>query len=151
MVKNLELSECLKILGNHFIGRLSYIHGKSPYIVPVTYFHDKEENSIISYSAEGHKLDAMRKRDSVAFQVDVIESIQEWHSVQVHGRFEELTGSTAEKYMRRFAEGVQETITRSKGTHPKFIQDFSNRLQKKNIPIVYRIHIADIKGKVRND
>jgi len=151
MVKDLELSECLKILGNHFIGRLSYIHGKSPYLVPVTYFHDNEENSIIRYSAQGHKLHAMRKRESVAFQVDNIESIQEWHSVQEHGWFEELNGSRAKKYLRRFAKGVQKTITSSKSAHPKFIQNFSNRLQNKNIPVVYRIHIADIMSKVRND
>lgn len=150
MVKDLEISECLEVLGNHFIGRLSFIWGKSPHIVPVTYFHDAEEKSILSYSAEGHKLNAMRQHGSVAFQVDDIESIQNWRSVQVHGRFEELTGSTAKKYLHRFAEGVQDTIARSKNEHPKFIQDFSNRLQNGNIPVVYRIHLTDIMGKVRN-
>jgi len=150
MIKDLEITECLEVLGDHFIGRLAFLSGENPYIVPVTYFHDVQEKSILSYSAEGHKLKAMRRHELVAFQVDDIESIQNWRSVQVHGRFEELTGSTAKKYLRRFSEGVQETIARSKGEHPKFIQDFSARLQNGNIPVVYRIHITDIKGKVRN-
>lgn len=149
MIKNLEIPECIKVLNNHFIGRLSFVFGKSPYIVPITYFHDAEEKCILSYSAEGHKLDAMRLKRLVAFQVDNIESIQNWSSVQVHGKFEELTGSTAKRYLHRFAEGVQNTIERTKGEHPKFIQDFSVRLQNEKIPVVYRIHITDITGKVR--
>jgi len=151
MIKDLKISECLELLGNNYIGRLAFVMGKSPYIVPITYFHDAEEKSILSYSAEGHKLEAMRQHDSVAFQVDDIESIQNWRSVQVHGKFEALTGSTAKKYLHRFAEGVQETIARLKGEHPKFIQDFSARLQNGNVPVVYRIQITDITGKVRSD
>ena len=149
MIKELEISECLKLLGNNYIGRLAFIHGKKPYVLPITYFHDAEEKCILSYSAEGHKIESMRNYTSVALQVDEIKTIQNWRSVQVHGKFEELKGSTAKKYLRRFAQGVQETIERMHGERPKFIQDFSSRLQKKEIPIVYRISITDIVGKSR--
>lgn len=151
MINNLELSKCLEMLSNNYIGRLAYISGKKPYLVPITYFHDAEEKSIISYAAEGHKIQAMRNDEYVTLQVDNIESIQNWRSVQAQGRFEELTGSTAKKYLHRFAEGVQDTIKRSKGGYPKFIQDFSARLQNEKIPVVYRINITDIIGKVRED
>lgn len=98
----------------------------------------------------GHKIEAMRISGSVALQVDDIESIQHWRSVLVHGIFEEFDGSTAKKYLHRFAEGVQVTVTRKKDTNPKFIQDFSSRLQERGIPIMYRITINDITGKFRD-
>lgn len=151
MTKKLEISECLKVLNSNFIGRLAYIFGDSPYVVPVTYFHDAEEKSILSYSTIGHKIKAMRKHEDVALQVDDIQSIQKWRSVLVHGQFEELEGSTAKKYLHRFAEGVQDTIVKSNGAKPKFIQDFTSRLQKGTIPIIYRIHISNITGKFRDD
>lgn len=149
MIKDLNQSDCLKLLDNNYIGRLAFIYGSSPYIVPITYFHDAEEKCILSYSAEGHKISSMRKYTSVVLQVDAIKSIQNWKSVQIHGNFEELHGSTAKKYLHKFAEGVQETIHRVQGSSPKFIQDFSIRLQQKKIPIVYRLSIVDITGKSR--
>ena len=151
MIKNLELSACLSVLANHYIGNLAFISGQSPYVLPITYFHDEVEKCILSYSAEGHKIEAMRKYEEVALYVGDISSIQKWQSVLVHGRFEELDGSTAKKYLRRFSDGVQETILRIKEEKPKFIQDFSSRLQNGKLPIVYRIHITDITGKYREE
>lgn len=151
MIKNLEITECLDLLGNNYIGRLAFVFHGDPYIVPITYFHDSEEKCILSYASKGHKIEAMRNHDSVALQVDEIKSIQEWKSVLVHGEFGELQGSTAKKYLHRFAEGVQNAITNKKGMVPKFIQDFSSRLQRGGIPIVYRISINDITGKFRHD
>jgi nitroimidazol reductase NimA-like FMN-containing flavoprotein (pyridoxamine 5'-phosphate oxidase superfamily) len=149
MIGNLELSACLKVLANQYTGHLAFISGKSPYVVPITYFHDVAEKCILSYSAIGHKIEAMRKYNEVALQVEDINSIQKWRSVLIHGHFEELNGSTAKKYLHKFAEGVQETINRTKGDKPRFIQDFSSRLQRGKLPIVYRIHITDITGKFR--
>ncbi len=151
MINNLELSKCLEMLSNNYIGRLAYISGKKSHLVPITYFHDAEEKSILSYSVRGHKIEAMRKHEDVALQVDDIHSIQKWRSVLVHGHFEELEGSTAKKYLRKFTEGVQDTIVKSNGEKPKFIQDFTSRMQKGTIPIIYRIHISDITGRFRDD
>src|SRR5680860_68477 len=150
-IKNMETSECLQLLGENYIGRLAYISGGTPYINPITYYHDVEEKSILSYSAPGYKIEAMEKHGSVAFHVDDIRSIQNWRSVLVHGNYEELEGSTAKKYLHRFAEGVQRTIAEKEGETPRFIQDFSSRLKERKSPIVYRIHIRDIVGKFRED
>ena len=147
----MEISQCLELLGNNYIGRLAYISGKTPHINPITYYHDAEEKSILSYSSPGHKIEAMERYGEVAFQVDEIETIQKWRSVLVQGRFEELAGSTAKKYLHRFSEGVQQTIQKKGGETPKFIRDFSSRLQNRGLPIVYRIVITDIIGKYRED
>ena len=149
MIKDLELEEGLEILSNNYLGHLGYISGKSPFVTPITYFHDAEEKSILSYSANGHKIDAMRQNKFVSLQVEQVQSIQDWSSVQVHGTFEELIGSTAKLNLHKFAQGVQDTIERIKGKKPNFISDFSSRLQEREMPIVYRIHIETISGKIR--
>ena len=151
MLQTLDLTACLAILKKNYIGHLAFISGSSPYIVPITYYHDAEEKCILSYSAKGFKIAAMRNYHKVAFQVDDIESVQKWSSVLVHGNYDELHGSTAKKYLHRFADGVKETINSIEGEKPKFIQDFSSMLQKEASPIVYRIPITDITGKFRKD
>ena len=151
IIKNLEIDECFQLLGQSYIGRLAFIRSARPYITPITYFHDVEEKCILSYSSEGNKIEAMRNYNSVSFQVDEIKSIQNWRSVIVHGNFEELDGSTAKQYLHKFAQGVQNTISKAGGASPKFISDFSGRLSQRKIPIVYRINITEISGKYRND
>lgn len=149
MVKDLEIEECLEILGDNYLGHLGYISGKDPFVTTVTYYYDAEEKSIISYSTKGHKIDAMRKYEHVSLYVEHVKSIQDWSSVLVHGIFEELVGSAAKKYIHKFAHGVQDTIERVKGEKTKFIGDFSSRLQERKMPIVYRIQIRAITGKIR--
>ncbi|WP_394972999.1 pyridoxamine 5'-phosphate oxidase family protein [uncultured Croceitalea sp.] len=149
MIKDIEPAECLEMLKNNYLGHLGYVSGKSPFVVPITYFYDIEENSILSYSSNGHKIEAMRDNKVISLQVENIQSIQNWKSLQVHGLFEELLGSTAKKYLHKFALGVQATIEHSNGKKPKFISDFSIRLQERQMPIVYRINIIDIIGKTR--
>lgn len=149
MYKDLEITKCFDILGNNYIGHLGYISGKSPFIVPITYFYDAEEKCILSYSTNGHKINAMRQHEHVSLQVEQIETIQDWTSIQVHGKFEELEGSAAKKYIHKFSQGVQDTIVHVKSEKPKFIGDFSSRLQERKMPIMYRIHITAITGKIR--
>lgn len=150
MINEIEKEEGVALLRDNYIGRLAFVSFQRPYVLPITYFFDIEEKCILSYSGEGHKIDAMRKNTAVVLQVDNIESIQNWKSVQVHGEFEELHGSTAKLYLHKFAEGVQETVHRTKESNVRFIQDFSNRLQQKQNPIIFRISISDIIGKSRN-
>lgn len=151
MIKNLEIEECVQLLGNQYIGRLAFIAGKSPYIVPITFFYDRDEKCILSYSAKGHKIDSMRNYDIVSLQVDDIDSIKEWRSVIVHGKFEELKGPTAKKYLHKFAEGIKDIASR-KGTDSfNFINDFSARLTHRGVPIVYKMNITDMVGKFRNE
>ena len=87
MRRNLEATEHIEILSNNYVGNLAYISGASPYIVPMTYYHDSASNTITSYSSDGHKIAAMRKNPAVALIVNEITSVADWQSVQVHGTF----------------------------------------------------------------
>lgn len=149
MTKTMEQTECLELLADNYLGHLGFISGRSPYVTPITYFFDADEKCIISYAANGHKINAMRAYEFVSLQVEEVRSINEWRSVLIHGTFSEMEGSTAKKYLHKFTTGVQETIERTTGKKTKFISDFSSKLEGRELPIVYSIAIKDMTGKKR--
>lgn len=150
MIKKLETTEGLQLLGNNYLGHLAFMANGTPYCLPITYFFDKESKSIISYAMEGHKLRAMRKNNRVSLAVDEIISSNHWRSILVHGIFEELHGSSAKYLLHKFSEGVKEVIAHKGESHPKFIKDFSITTDLEHIPTVYQIKIEGITGRFRD-
>lgn len=151
MFINLEEKEIKFILENNYIGQLGYIYENNPYVVPITYYFDKENNSIICYSADGHKMNAMRKNSSVALQVAEIDTVTNWKSVLVHGTFEPHFGSDAKAYLHKFSIGVKDVILEQQHQQVNFISEFSSKMYNDNLPIVFLIKIQEITGKLRRN
>lgn len=148
MIRQLTDKECLYILTNNYIGHLAYIFNEKPFIAPITYFFHEKINAIIGYSAEGHKIRAMRKNNTVCMEVSEIDSVNVWDSILVHGRFEELEGSEAKAHLHDFSLGVKDLIIRKEHRKLDFINQFSSKIYK-DIPIVFLIRIDEITGKIR--
>lgn len=149
MMKSLELEEIKYVLQSNFIGYLSYIFQNKPFVVPITYFYEEEKQIIICYSAEGHKISAMRKNPDVSLQVSNIQSVNDWKSVLVHGKFELHYGSDAKAYLHQFSLGVKDVITEKEHVRPDFISEFSSKIYKDDVPIVFLIRINEMTGKKR--
>ena len=77
MVRTLNEEEALRVFANNYIGNLTYIYQNRPFVVPITYFYDQENNVLISYSGEGHKINAMRKHNQVSLGVAEITSVND--------------------------------------------------------------------------
>ncbi len=148
-MKNLTTSESTTVLRNNYNGHLAYISQGRPYVIPITYYFDPEDNSIISYTADGHKIDAMRENPSVSMVTEQVVSLVNWKSALVHGTFEELEGEFAKQKLHEFTEGVKAIIQRKEHKEVEFINEFSSKLYSRGIPIVYRIKIQEITGKHR--
>jgi len=151
MFKNLEKKEIDYILENHYIGQLGYIFNNKPFVIPITYFFDKQRNVIICYSGDGHKMNAMRKNNAVSLQVSDIDSVSDWRSVLVHGTFELHYGSDAKAYLHQFSLGIKDIILEKEHSKANFISDFSSKIYKDNVPSVFIIKIENITGKKRID
>ena len=149
MIKELDKEESIQVLENNYLGYLAYISKGRPYIVPITYYYDKENITTISYSGVGHKIEAMRINEEVSMIVDEVESLSNWKSVLVQGRFEELTGTDARYLLHEFSEGVKNIIRRKEKKHPQFISEFSSKISSEDLPVVYRVKIEEITGKQR--
>jgi nitroimidazol reductase NimA-like FMN-containing flavoprotein (pyridoxamine 5'-phosphate oxidase superfamily) len=151
MIRNLNQTESTRILASNYIGNLSYIYRDRPYLVPITYFFDSENNIIIGYSAEGHKVRAMRKNENVSLGVSEVDSINSWNSVLAQGTFRELTGSDAKAQLHIFSLGVKDLIINKEHRELDFISEFSAKVYKEDLPIVFQIRVDEITGKIRRN
>ncbi|SIR21782.1 pyridoxamine 5'-phosphate oxidase family protein [Maribacter ulvicola] len=151
MRRTLNEQECKTLLEQNYIGRLAYISGGYPHIVPITYFYDSETNTITSYASEGHKIQEMRKNTAVSLAVDEISSISNWKSVLIQGTFEELSRIDAKHILHEFSEGVKKVIAENNNEHPKYISEFSAKIDTEEVSVVFRIHINQLVGKLRDN
>ncbi|PKD17274.1 hypothetical protein APR41_18625 [Salegentibacter salinarum] len=145
----MTIDESTKLLADNYIGRLGYISRGRGEIIPITYYYDPEQKSILTYSGQGGKIEAMRKNPLVTFQVDEISSLEKWKSVLLYGTFEELEGTDAKYILRLFSEGVKKAIKNKGIPCPDFIENFSSK-SNSDAPIVYRINIDEINGRQRD-
>lgn len=150
MFINLEDQEIRYILENNYVGQLGYIYLNKPYVVPITYYFDKEINAIICYSGDGHKMNAMRKNSSVSLHVAEIETVTDWKSILVHGTFEQRFGSDAKSYLHKFSLGVKDIILEKAHKQVNFISEFSSKIYNDDIPAVFLIKIEGMTGKKRS-
>lgn len=151
MIRVLNQKETAKILESNYIGNLSYIYRGRPYIAPITYFFDKANNVIIGYSAEGHKINAMRKNSNVSLGVSEVNSVDNWKSILTHGRFMEFSGSEAKAKLHIFSLGIKDLIIKKEHRKLDFISEFSSKIYKGDLPIVFQINVEEVTGKMRRN
>lgn len=149
MIRTLKDIERIKLLEDNYIGNLSYIYRGRPFIAPITYYYDKKNNVIIGYSAEGHKIRAMRKNNNVCLNVSEIDSVNSWMSVLVQGVFVEFFGSQAKSQLHVFSLGVKDLIIKKEHRELDFIREFSSKIYNDDLPVVFTIKIDEITGKMR--
>jgi nitroimidazol reductase NimA-like FMN-containing flavoprotein (pyridoxamine 5'-phosphate oxidase superfamily) len=149
MIVTLNKTDRTKVLENNYIGNLSYIYRDRPYIAPITYYYDKANKTVLGYSAEGHKIRAMRKNPNVCLSVSEIDSVNSWISVLAQGVFLELSGSNAKAQLHEFAIGVKDLILKREHIELDFISEFSSKIYNDDLPIIFAIKIEEITGKMR--
>lgn len=149
MIRTLNKTERLNLLASNYVGNLSYIYRNRPYIAPITYFFNKDTNEIIGYSAEGHKVKAMRKNNNVCINVNEVESVNSWKSVLAQGVFTELTGSEAKAKLHQFSLGVKDLIITKEHRKLDFISEFSSKIYKDDLPVIFIIKVEEITGRIR--
>ncbi len=149
MIRVLNESESKHLLSDNYIGYLGYVYRNRPFIAPITYYYNSEKNIIIGYSDQGHKINAMRKHNDVCLEVANIESIDHWQSAQAHGTFEQIYGSTAKAYLHEFSLGIKHLIIEKEGRSLDFISEFSSKISKDEIPVVFLIRVEELTGRMR--
>jgi nitroimidazol reductase NimA-like FMN-containing flavoprotein (pyridoxamine 5'-phosphate oxidase superfamily) len=151
MIRTLNERESFRLLESNYIGNLSYIYQNRPFIAPITYFFDKANDVIICYSAEGHKINAMRKNNSVSLGVSDVDSVNSWNSVLAQGTFLELSGSDAKAQLHIFSLGVKDLIINKEHRKLDFISEFSSKIYKDELSVVFQIKVDEITGKMRRN
>lgn len=149
MISTLELKQKQFILKNNYIGYLAYIYKNEPFIAPITYFFDEQKNHIICYSANGHKINALQKNNATSLCVTTIDTVTDWKSILVQGTFKQHFGSEAKALLHEFSLGIKDLILKKENRDLDFINQFSSKIYKDEIPVVFTIKIEEISGRKR--
>lgn len=93
MLGTLDRDQIDRVLHSEVVGRIGVSADGRVYVVPVTYVYDGD--AVYVHSAEGLKVELMRKAPNVCFEVDHVVDLANWQSVIAQGRYEELAGDLA--------------------------------------------------------
>jgi uncharacterized protein len=89
MIQDLTSEMCIDLLKGTNIGRLACVKDLQPYVVPISFVYSP--NFIYGFSTVGQKVDWMRANPLVCLEVDEIANRQNWRTVVIFGKYQELT------------------------------------------------------------
>ena len=142
VVQDLTRQESLALLARTRLGRLGCTQGSQPYVVPVYFAY--EDNALYSFATLGQRIEWMRANPLVCIEVDEIVDQQQWESVIVFGRYEELPDTSEWQGARAVAYQLLQKSPM--WWEPAYVQSIHGGTPRPLVPIVYRIHIARITG-----
>jgi nitroimidazol reductase NimA-like FMN-containing flavoprotein (pyridoxamine 5'-phosphate oxidase superfamily) len=147
MIGKLTEQEIDKVLSQNIIGRLGCSEKGKPYVVPLGYIY--QDGYIISHSETGMKIRVMRNNPVVCFQVDEIKTHNDWKSVIVWGRYEELT-EEIDQYnaMKLFVDRMMHLKISETARPPELSGERLHPRSPGNIwPVVFRIKVNERSGR----
>jgi hypothetical protein len=141
----LNKEQIKEVITNNFIGHLGcHADGKS-YVVPISYAFDGIH--IYARTFEGRKVDMIRKNPQVCFQIDSMVAMNDWQSVIIWGKVEELIEKTEREkgldiLLSRTLPNVSSDTVKFSPEWPFPTSDLS-----KIEGIIFRISIDEITGR----
>ena len=140
----LSRPECEAVLTRNSVGRIAFVHGNRPDIIPIHYAF--AGTALCVRTAPGTRLDETSKNFSgswpVAFEVDEIEGLFHWRSVVVHGNLHAAAEGDAEwqRNVRAWEEAMQSFRT-------LMPEAFTEGDPTGFRDILLRIDVAEISGR----
>jgi uncharacterized protein len=141
-IEELGRKASLTLLTKLRLARLACAKDLQPYITPIHYaYHD---GYVYSFSTVGQKIEWMRANPRVCLEADEIKSPQEWSSVIVFGRYEELPNTEEWRLLREMAYSLlqQREIWWEPGLAKTIIDGTARPL----LPLFYRVFVEQITG-----
>jgi uncharacterized protein len=141
-IEELSRQASLDLLAQVRFGRLACAKQSQPYITPFYYAY--YESHIYSFTTVGQKVEWMRANPLVCVEVDEVNSPQQWSSIVVLGRYEELTNSEEWQSTRETVHNL--LVQREIWWEPGFAKTIIHGGARPLIPVFYRISVEQITG-----
>ena len=142
LIRELTRQASLDVLARTHFGRLACSQQMQPYIVPFNFAY--QNNCLHSLSMPGQKIDWMRANPLVCVEVDQMRR-EQWTTVVVFGRYEELSDTAEMRSERALALGLLQQ--RAKWWEPGSVRITQAGTPPALVPIFYRINIVQITGR----
>ncbi len=142
LIQELTRQASLDLLARTRFGRLACAQGAQPYVVPFYFVYDND--CLYSFSTIGQKIEWMRANPLVCVEADEVVSPEQWMSVIVFGRYEELLDTPEYQGVRAFAH----TLLKRHAVwwEPAYAKTILHGTERLLAPVVYRIHGLQITG-----
>lgn len=142
LIQELTRQASLDLLARTHLGRLACTQGAQPYVVPVYFAYDNDY--LYSFSTVGQKIEWMRANPLVCVEASEVVSPEQWVSVIVFGRYEELPDTPEWQGARTLAH----TLLKRNAVwwEPAYVKTILHGTQRPLVPVFYRIHGLQITG-----
>jgi len=135
-------AECRAALGHSTVGRLACARDDQPYVVPVHFAFDG--GHVYGFTTFGQKVEWMRSNSLVCFEIDELLSDDQWVSVVIMGRYEELPDTPEHEAARMLAHELLQK--RAVWWEPAYLSQDHRDQPHSLTPIFYRIRIEKMTG-----
>ena len=142
LIQELTRKESLDLLARTRLGRLACAQGPQPYVVPFYFAFNK--HYLYSFSTVGQKIEWMRTNPLVCVEADEVVSPEQWVSLIVFGRYQELPDTLKWETAREHAHKMlrQNAIW----WEPGYVKTILHGKERPLVPVFYRISVGQITG-----
>ncbi|WP_425067817.1 pyridoxamine 5'-phosphate oxidase family protein [Reyranella sp.] len=143
LIESMTRQASIELLKRARVARLGYVHDGQPYIVPMLFAYNVDY--LYSFSTEGQKIAWMRADPRVCVEVDDLVTSQEWETVIVLGRFEELPPTEENETLISYAHALIQR--RPVWWEPGFVKTIVDGKERPLETLYFRIRIDQISGR----
>jgi len=138
-IQEMAQDECFEMLAGTRLGRLACARDQQPYVVPIFFAYSRPY--LYGFTTLGQKVEWMRSNPRVCLEVDEVVNPEQWASVVVFGRYEELPDTPEWEAERFCAHRLLQT--RAQWWQP----GAALGAERPFTPIFYRIMIEHVTGR----
>lgn len=142
LIQEMTKQASLDLLARAHVGRLACAQGNQPYVVP--FYFTYHNDLLYSFATVGQKIDWMRANPLVCVETDEVVRTEEWASVIVFGRYEELPDTPQYEAERLVAYNLLQK--KAMWWEPVYVETTLHGTQRPLVPVYYRIHVTQITG-----
>jgi nitroimidazol reductase NimA-like FMN-containing flavoprotein (pyridoxamine 5'-phosphate oxidase superfamily) len=142
LIQEITKQDSFNRLANMRLGRLACAQGAQPYILPFYFAYDS--NYLYSFSTVGKKIEWMRVNPLVCVETDEVMSSEEWVSIIIFGRYEELPNTLEWEAERARAHELLQR--KAIWWEPGYVKTIVQGAERQLVPVYFRIYIEQITG-----
>jgi len=141
-IRELSASDCVEIIKRSELGHLACSRHDQPYIVPIHFSFDPNDECLYAFSGVGQKIQWMRENPKVCVEIEDIADKHNWTTVLVYGEYQELSEAADDAEARRRALDLFQM-------RPEWWFPAAGRTDKRDhhALVIYRIRVQRTSGR----
>lgn len=143
LVQEISTKDCVNLLTNIHLGRLACAQDSQPYVVPFYFAYDR--NYLYGFSTVGQKIEWMRMNPLVCVETEDLVSAEEWVSMVILGRYEELPDTPEFRTQREMSYAFLQQ--KADWWEPGYAKTIADGVERPLVPVYFRIKIGKITGR----